>query len=78
MSLSGPHLSATLAVDDGLLFHRCGAPLLLPVTRERAGGTLTGGGLTPQHYLREGYCRKCHAPVVAELQEGAALDVRAR
>ena len=73
-----PRLSATLAADDGLLCHRCGAPLLLPVTRERAGVMLTRGGLTPQHYLQEGYCRKCNAPVLAELQEGAALDVRAR
>lgn len=73
-----PRLLATLAAGDGLLCHRCGAPLLLPVTRERASVLLTRGGLTPQHYLHEGYCRKCNAPVVAELQGEAAPDVRAR
>ena len=73
-----PRLSATLAAEDGLLCHRCGAPLLLPVTRERASLMLTRGGLAPQHYLHEGYCRTCNAPVVAELQEGAVLGAHAR
>ena len=73
-----PRLSEKLASDDGLLCHRCGAPLLLPMTRDRAGVMLTRGGVTPQHYLHEGYCRKCSAPVVAELQDGLALDTRAR
>lgn len=66
-----PRLLATLAAEDALLCHRCGTPLLVAGTRQRAGVVLTGGGPTSQHYLREGHCVECGAPVVAELQDSA-------